>query len=72
MKHFLTTNDWSQKELASLLNVAGELKQSPLNSSLKGRSIALLFLMLPTQFNSQVATGPSPRLWIGQKTGKIM
>ena len=44
MKHFLTTNDWSQHELESLLQLAGELKQNPINSSLKGRSIALLFL----------------------------
>jgi len=44
VKHFLSTNDWSQQELASLLQLAGELKQNPINSSLKGRSIALLFL----------------------------
>ncbi len=44
MKHFLTTNDWSRDELESLLLVAGELKQQPMNSSLKGKSIALLFL----------------------------
>jgi len=44
VKHFLSTSDWSQQELASLLQVAGELKQSPINASLKGRSIALLFL----------------------------
>jgi N-acetylornithine carbamoyltransferase len=44
VKHFLSTNDWSVEDLASLLQVAGELKQNPINSSLKGRSIALLFL----------------------------
>jgi len=44
LKHFLTTNDWSRDELESLLLVAGELKQQPMNSSLKGKSIALLFL----------------------------
>ena len=44
MKHFLSTSDWSREELESLLNLARELKQNPLNSSLKGRSIALLFL----------------------------
>ncbi|MCP4046076.1 MAG: N-acetylornithine carbamoyltransferase [Gammaproteobacteria bacterium] len=44
MKHFLTTSDWSVEELESLLRLAGELKQNPMNSSLKGRSIALLFL----------------------------
>lgn len=44
MKHFLSTNDWSVEELESLLKLAGELKKSPMNSSLRGRSIALLFL----------------------------
>jgi N-acetylornithine carbamoyltransferase len=44
VKHFLSTSDWSQQELNSLLELAGELKQNPVNSSLKGRSIALLFL----------------------------
>lgn len=44
MKHFLSTSDWSVEELDSLLKLAGELKQSPMNSSLRGRSIALLFL----------------------------
>ena len=44
MKHFLSTSDWSVDELESLLSVAGDLKQNPMNSSLRGRSIALLFL----------------------------
>ncbi len=44
MKHFLSTSDWSHEDLESLLQVAGELKQNPMNSTLKGRSIALLFL----------------------------
>ncbi len=44
MKHFLSTIDWSQQELASLLQVAKELKQNPVNSRMYGRSIALLFL----------------------------
>ena len=44
MKHFLTTSDWSREELDAILDVAGELKQNPINDSLKGRSIALLFL----------------------------
>ena len=44
MKHFLSTSDWSVEELESLLKLAGELKQNPMNSSLRGRSIALLFL----------------------------
>ena len=44
MKHFLTTSDWSVEELESLLKLARELKQNPMNTSLRGRSIALLFL----------------------------
>lgn len=44
MKHFLSTSDWSFDDLESLLQLAGELKQNPLNTSLRGRSIALLFL----------------------------
>ena len=44
MRHFLSTSDWSGEELESMLQLAGELKQNPMNSSLRGRSIALLFL----------------------------
>ena len=44
MKHFLSTSDWSREDLESLLQSAEALKKNPINSSLKGRSIALLFL----------------------------
>ena len=44
MKHFLSTSDWPREDLESLLRSAGNLKKNPINSSLKGRSIALLFL----------------------------
>jgi len=44
VKHFLSTSDWSREDLESILQLAGELKQNPINSRLKGRSIALLFL----------------------------
>jgi N-acetylornithine carbamoyltransferase len=44
VKHFLSTNDWSVEELEAMLQLAAELKQSPINDSLKGRSIALMFL----------------------------
>ena len=44
MKHFLSTSDWSREDLESILHLAGDLKQNPMNTSLKGRSIALLFL----------------------------
>jgi N-acetylornithine carbamoyltransferase len=44
MKHFLTTNDWTRADLDELLKLASELKRNPVNSSMAGRSIALLFL----------------------------
>ncbi|MBT8040361.1 MAG: N-acetylornithine carbamoyltransferase [Xanthomonadales bacterium] len=44
MPHFLSTIDWSREELDNLLKVAGELKNEPIRNSMKGRSIALLFL----------------------------
>ena len=44
MKHFLTTSDWSREDLESLLQLARALKKNPINSRLRGRSIALLFL----------------------------
>lgn len=44
MQHFLSTTDWSIPQLDALLRLAAELKQNPLNASLRGRSIALLFL----------------------------
>ena len=44
MQHFLSTIDWSREELDGLLKVAADLKQDPIRDSMKGRSIALLFL----------------------------
>jgi len=44
VKHFLSTSDWSREDLEALLQSAAALKKNPINSSLKGRSIALLFL----------------------------
>ena len=44
MKHFLSTSDWSHGDLDELLQLAAELKKNPVNDSLRGRSIALLFL----------------------------
>ncbi|MGB5292029.1 MAG: N-acetylornithine carbamoyltransferase [Lysobacterales bacterium] len=44
MKHFLSTSDWSREDLDALLQSAAALKKNPINSRLKGRSIALLFL----------------------------
>ena len=44
MHHFLSTVDWSFEQLNSLLDLASELKQNPLQECLHGKSIALMFL----------------------------
>lgn len=44
MRHFLTTADWSHEELGGLLDLAAELKNDPIRSDLRGKSIALMFL----------------------------
>ncbi len=44
MHHFLSTVDWSVEQLNSLLDLASELKQNPLQECLHGKSIALMFL----------------------------
>ena len=42
--HFLSTENWSQDDLQAILEQANQLKQQPMNDSLKGKSIAMLFL----------------------------
>ncbi len=44
IKHFLSTEDWSQQDLNQLLADAGYLKDHPIQNHLAGKSIALLFL----------------------------
>jgi N-acetylornithine carbamoyltransferase len=44
MTDFLTTRDWSRKQLQALLDDAADLRANPLNDRLRGRTIALLFL----------------------------
>jgi N-acetylornithine carbamoyltransferase len=44
MRHFLTTLDWSRAELEALIEEARRLKASPLSESLKGKTIALVFM----------------------------
>jgi N-acetylornithine carbamoyltransferase len=44
MQHFLSTVDWTEPQLCAVLDVAAELKQNPIRDSLRGKSIALLFL----------------------------
>jgi len=44
MQNFLSTTDWSREELDGLLGMAAELKRNPLQTRLRGKSIALMFL----------------------------
>jgi N-acetylornithine carbamoyltransferase len=44
MQHFLSTVDWSAKQLDELLDLASRLKQEPMQEHLRGKSIALMFL----------------------------
>jgi N-acetylornithine carbamoyltransferase len=44
MQHFLTTLDWTRDQLESVLSLASELKQRPIQDHLRGKSIALMFL----------------------------
>lgn len=44
MQHFLSTVDWSAKQLDDLLDLASRLKQKPMQEHLRGKSIALMFL----------------------------
>ncbi len=44
MRNFLSTTDWPKEELDQVLEFAGQLKRNPVNSSMAGKSIALLFL----------------------------
>ena len=44
MLHFLNTADWSQADLQTMLDDAQTLKKSPFNDSMKGKTVALLFL----------------------------
>lgn len=63
MRHFLTSVDWQREELESLLELAADLKQNPVNTTLAGRSIALLFL------NASLRTRTSFELGMQQMGG---
>lgn len=43
MKHFITTADWSQQQLQSMIDMANEFKQGATSDVLKNKSVALLF-----------------------------
>jgi len=44
MQNFLSTADWSTQQLDSLLDLAANLKQNPIQGCLRGKSIALMFM----------------------------
>ncbi len=63
MKDFISTIDWSQKQLQSLLDHANQFKQGAQSKSLKGKSIGLLF------FNPSLRTRTSFELGTWQMGG---
>jgi len=66
MRHFLTTEDWSQDELQSLIDRARDWRASPLGDAFKGKSIALLF------FNPSLRTRTSFDLGAWQMGGRAI
>jgi len=44
MRHFLNTQDWTTGQLEKALELAAVLKRNPIQTRLRGRSIALMFL----------------------------
>lgn len=63
MKHFITTADWDQQALQSLLNAANEFKQGAQSQALQNKSVALLF------FNPSLRTRTSFELGTWQMGG---
>ena len=62
-RDFITTQDWSQADLQSMLDTAKSLKQNPFRDDLKGKSVALLFL------NSSMRTRTSFQVGVHQLGG---
>jgi len=58
MKHFITTQEWSKESLDSLLAHAVDLKASPLQPLLEGKSVALVFFnpSLRTRTSFEIGT----------------
>lgn len=58
MKHFLTTQEWSKQDLDALLAHAAELKSTPLQPLLEGKSVALVFMnpSLRTRASFEIGT----------------
>ena len=63
MKHFLTTEDWTQDELQQLIKAANDFKSGTQGQPLKNKSIALLF------FNPSLRTRTSFELGTWQLGG---
>ncbi len=63
MKHFITTADYSQSELQTMLDMADEFKQGATSEALKNKSVALLF------FNPSLRTRTSFELGTWQMGG---
>jgi N-acetylornithine carbamoyltransferase len=64
MRHFLTTADWKQDELQSILDRAKALKAGASSSALAGKSVALVF------FNPSLRTRTSFDIGIAQLGGQ--
>jgi N-acetylornithine carbamoyltransferase len=65
-RHFLSTQDWSRKELDGLLDQARDFQKTRLGGQLAGKSIALLF------FNPSMRTRTSFELGAHQLGGKAI
>ena len=63
MKHFLTTADWSQQQLQTMIDMANQFKQGAQSDVLKNKSVALLF------FNPSMRTRTSFELGTFQMGG---
>ena len=58
MQHFITTADWDQQSLQSMLHEAEAFRQGKQSSALKGKSVALLFFnpSLRTRTSFEIGT----------------
>ena len=63
MKNFISTQDWSKKELQDILDYAKDLKTNKFQDTLKNKSVALLF------FNPSMRTRTSFELGIQELGG---
>ena len=66
MKHFLTTEHWSQNDLQQMIDFAKELKEEKFQPLLKNKSVALLF------FNPSLRTRTSFELGVHQLGGQAV